>query len=72
MHPEHANFYPIRGSPGYKGQADEALVSLKLEEDLVVNRKGTSSIWIYFAFRRDDVLQTQVLCKTCRAVAATS
>ena len=41
-------------------------------EDLVVKRNSTSAIWTYFGFRRDDVLQTQVLCKTCRAVVATS
>ena len=40
--------------------------------NLVVKRNSTSAIWTYFGFRRDDVLQTQVLCKTCRAVVATS
>ena len=43
-----------------------------VDKDLVVKRNSTSAIWTYFGFRRDDVLQTQVLCKTCRAVVATS
>ena len=36
-----------------------------VDEDLVVKRNSTSAIWAYFGFRRDDVLQRQVLCKTC-------
>ena len=43
-----------------------------VDEDLVVKRNSTSAIQTYFGFRRDDVLQTKVLCKTCRAVVATS
>ena len=39
---------------------------------LVVKRNSTSAIWTYFGFRRDDVSKTQVLCKTCQAVVATS
>ena len=44
-----------------------------VDEDLVVKKKTknrTSAIWTYFGFGRDYVLQ--VLCKTCRAVFATS
>ena len=47
-------------------KSDENVV----DEDLVVKRNNASAIWTYFGFRRDDVLQ--VLCKTCRAVVATS
>ena len=43
-----------------------------IDEDLVVKRNSTPAIWTYFGFRKDDMLQTQVLCKTCRAVIATS
>ncbi|XP_065105792.2 E3 SUMO-protein ligase ZBED1-like [Paramisgurnus dabryanus] len=50
-------------------RSEENVVS---EEELVVKRNSTSAIWNYFGFRRDDALQTQVLCKTCRTVVATS
>ena len=43
-----------------------------VDEDLVVKINSTYAIWTYFGFVRDDVLQTQVLCKTCRAVVVTS
>ena len=49
-------------------KSDENMVN----EDLVVKGKSTSAIWTSFGFRRDNVLQTQVLCKTCQAVVATS
>ena len=42
-------------------KSDENVV----DEDLVVKRNSISAIWTYFGFRRDEVLQTQVLCKTC-------
>lgn len=42
------------------------------DETLVPKRKGTSAIWQYFGFKREDDLQAQVLCRTCRAVVATS
>ena len=38
-----------------------------VDEDLVVKTNSTSATWTYFGFRRDDVLQTQVRCKTGRA-----
>ena len=41
-------------------KSDENVV----DEDLVVKRNSTSATWTYFGLRRDDVLQTQVLCKT--------
>ena len=42
-------------------KSDENVV----DEDLVVKRNSTSAIWTYFGYRRDDVLQTQILCKVC-------
>ncbi|XP_049909754.1 E3 SUMO-protein ligase ZBED1-like [Epinephelus moara] len=42
------------------------------DETLVPKRESTSAIWQYFGFKREDDLQTQVLCRTCRAVVATS
>lgn len=42
------------------------------DEKLVPKRHSTSVIWKYFGFTKDDPLQTQVLCKTCPAVVATS
>lgn len=42
------------------------------EEKLVPKRHSTSVIWKYFGFTKDDPLQTQVLCKSCPAVVATS
>ena len=36
-----------------------------VDEDPVVKRNSTFAVWTYFGFRRDDVLQTQVLRKTC-------
>ena len=41
-----------------------------VDEDLVVKRNSTSAIWTYFGFRRDHIIQTQVLCKTCRAATS--
>ncbi|CAI5669823.1 unnamed protein product [Oreochromis niloticus] len=35
-------------------------------------KNSTSLIWRYFGFDKDDVLQTQVLCKTCRTLVATT
>ena len=52
-------------------KSDENVV----DEDLVVRRNSTSAIWTYYGLRRDDMLQTQVLCKhtiTYRAVVETS
>lgn len=42
------------------------------EEELVSKRKGTSVIWRYFGFRRGDEQQTQVLCRTCKVIIATT
>lgn len=42
------------------------------EDELVTKRKSTAVIWKYFGFMKDDVLQTQVLCKTRRRVVASS
>lgn len=41
-------------------------------DDLVPKRKSTAYVWNYFGFRRSDVLQRQVLCKTCRTSLSTS
>ncbi len=41
-------------------------------DDLVPKRKSTAYFWNYFGFRRSDVLQRQVLCKTCRTSVSTS
>ena len=49
-------------------KSDENVV----DEDLVVKRNSTSARWTYSGFRRDNMFQTQVLCKTCQAVIATS
>ena len=49
-------------------KSDENVVN----EDLVVKRNSTSASWTYFGINRDDMLHTQVLCKTCRAIVATS
>ena len=38
----------------------------------MAKRNSTSAIWQYVGFKREDDLQTQVLCRTCRAVVATS
>ncbi|CAI5677617.1 unnamed protein product [Oreochromis niloticus] len=37
-----------------------------------IKKNSTSLIWRYFGFDKDDVLQTQVLCKTCRTLVATT
>ncbi|XP_053170155.1 zinc finger BED domain-containing protein 4-like [Scomber japonicus] len=42
------------------------------EETLVPKTNSTSAIWQYFGFKKEDNLQSQVLCRTCRAVVATS
>lgn len=41
-------------------------------DDLVPKRKSTAYVWNYFGFRSSDVLQRQVLCKTCRTSVSTS
>ena len=41
-----------------------------VDEELVLKRESTSAIWAYFGFRRVDVLQTEALCKTCRAATS--
>ena len=42
------------------------------EETLVRKINSTSAIWQYFGFKPEDNLQIQVLCRTCRAIVATS
>ncbi|KAL3995876.1 N-acetyltransferase 8 [Sarotherodon galilaeus] len=39
---------------------------------LVPKRNCTSAVWEYFGFKRDDVAQSQVLCKTCLGRVSTS
>ncbi len=41
-------------------------------EELVPKKNGTSEIWQYFGFKREDVSQMQVLCKSCRKTVVTS
>ncbi len=41
-------------------------------EELVPKNKCTSEIWQYFGFKREDVSQMQVLCKSCRKTVVTS
>ncbi len=35
------------------------------ESDLVPKHKSSSILWRYFGFKKDDVNQSQVLCKSC-------
>ena len=49
-------------------KSDENVVN----EDILVKSNSTSATWTYFGFRRENVLQTQIPFKTCRAVVATS
>ncbi|KAK0131088.1 Zinc finger BED domain-containing protein 1 [Merluccius polli] len=42
------------------------------EETLVTKINSTSAISQYFGFKPEDDLQIQVLCRTCRAIVATS
>lgn len=42
------------------------------EEEVIAKKKSTSVIWKYFGYKRDDVLQKQVLCKSCRTLVATT
>ena len=42
------------------------------DETFMPKRKSTSAIWQYLGFKREDNLQSQVLCRTCRVVVATS
>ncbi len=53
-------------------EATETCEENVLEEELVPKRHSTSVIWKYFGFNKDDTLQTQVICKSCRRVVATS
>lgn len=39
---------------------------------LLPKSNSTPGIWGYFGDRRDDVLQMQVLCKSCQTLVATS
>ncbi len=41
-------------------------------EELVPKKNCTSEIWQYFGFKREDVSQMQVLCKSCRKIVVTS
>ncbi len=41
-------------------------------EELVPKKKCTSEIWQYFGFKREDVSQMQILCKSCRKTVVTS
>uniref|UniRef100_A0A8C9YIK6 BED-type domain-containing protein n=1 Tax=Sander lucioperca TaxID=283035 RepID=A0A8C9YIK6_SANLU len=41
------------------------------ESDLS-KRNSTSVVWDYFGFKKEDVAQCQVLCKTCLVIVATS
>jgi len=41
-------------------------------EELVPKKKCTSEIWQYFGFKREDMSQMQVQCKSCRKIVATS
>ena len=61
---------PLENTMAEEGEKSEE--NVVADEDLVVKKKSTSAIWNYFGFRRDDALQTQVLCKTCGTVVATS
>ncbi|XP_052413836.1 E3 SUMO-protein ligase ZBED1-like [Carassius gibelio] len=40
-------------------------------DDLVPKRRSTSKIWQFFGFKRDDHMQTEVICKTCKSRVAT-
>ncbi|XP_066533969.1 E3 SUMO-protein ligase ZBED1 [Hoplias malabaricus] len=42
------------------------------EDDLIPKKNSTSCVWEYFGFRKTDICQKQVLCKTCRALVLTS
>lgn len=39
--------------------------------DLVPKHKSSSIIWRYFGFRKDDVNQSDVLCRSCLTKIAT-
>ncbi|KAL6465097.1 hypothetical protein MHYP_G00252300 [Metynnis hypsauchen] len=41
-------------------------------DELVPKKNGTSCVWEHFGFRKTDISQKQVLCKTCRASVLTS
>ena len=47
--------------------------SVREEEstDLVAKRKSSSVVWRYFGFTKEDVDQTDVLCRSCRKKVAT-
>lgn len=61
--------WPLANTMAKEGEKSEENVS---DKDLVVKKNSTSAIWNYFGFRRNDVLQTQVLCKTCQTEVAIS
>ena len=54
----------------FLGDQDKISDEKVVDKDLVVKRNSASAIGAYFVFGRDDVFQA--LCKTCRAVVATS
>ncbi len=41
------------------------------EEELVVKRGATSTIWNWFGYRKSDADQTTVVCKVCRKTVVT-
>ncbi|KAI5105043.1 zinc finger BED domain-containing protein 1-like, partial [Silurus meridionalis] len=41
------------------------------KNDLVPKRNSTSVVWEYFGFRREDVSQSKVICKTCGMIIPT-
>lgn len=41
------------------------------KNDLVPKRNSTSVVWEYFGFRREDVSQSKVICKTCEMIIPT-
>lgn len=53
------------------GESDDVRED-EVEEELVGKKNGTSLVWKYFGFKRDDVLQADVICKTCHAIVATT
>lgn len=42
------------------------------DEKLVPKKNATSLLWDYFGFKRDDVQQKTVRCKTCHRIVATT
>ena len=44
----------------------EASQSLQHEEEELVSKKGASSVWKFFGFKKTDNEQKTIVCKTCR------